>query len=250
MKEYKEVYLDYRSHPITITTQAYEQIKALVHASMICKFCEQGYTRENPMVAENVCLRCFLLHRDSPPRDLTFVGWHTSEYAARYGYQTYMFIDSRGYVYLTHSTSAHTDPFNQDIRETLRHYGFAVPERYTLKSGTEVELETGSWRTIYGDFKTSPVILVTYHEYYGNHIETAFLLYRDGSFVEFTRRRNPMRQWYNEARAEIEATYQPRIGYVVSSGQDGEDRTSYQIYDYHMYEGVVARAVAAYHKTH
>jgi hypothetical protein len=66
------------------------------------------------------------------------------------------------------------------------------------------------------------------------------------SSLEFTRRKNPMRQWYNEAKAEIEATYQPHIGYVVSSGQEGEDRTAYQLYDHHLYPGIVARACQAY----
>lgn len=250
MREYKEIYLDYRSHPITITPAAYEQIAALVRASMICKFCTKGYTDANPMVVENVCLGCFLKHRDAPPRDLAFVGEVTSEYAARYNYKTYKFLDSRGYVYLIHSSSQLQDSLSQDTRATVMHYGFKVPETYVTKSGTTVELETGSWVSIYGDFKTSPVILVRYHEYYGNHIETAFLLYRDREPVEFTRRKNPTRQWYNEAKAQIEATKTPNRGYIISTGADGEDRTTYQIEDHHVYPGIVARAAAEYNKAH
>jgi Fe-S cluster assembly scaffold protein SufB len=96
----------------------------------------------------------------------------SSEYATRYGYKTYTFLDSKGYVYLTHSTNKHTDTVEQDIRETLQHYGYTLPKKYTLKGGTEVELESNSWRTVYGDFTSSPVVLVTYKEYYGNHIDT------------------------------------------------------------------------------
>lgn len=246
MEGYKEIYLEYRSRPYIVTPQAYEQVKAIIQASLICKFCLRAYSEANPQVAENVCLGCFLLHRDVPPRDLTFVGEATSEYAIRSGYKTYKFLDSQGYVYLIHSTNPITDPLNRDIAATLRHYGYTPPEKYTLKGGTEVDLETGSWRTMYGDFKTIPVLLVTYKEYYGNHLEAEFMLYRDGTSVEFTKRKNPMRQWYNEAKAEIEATYKPNQGYIVSTGLDGEDRTSYRLYDSHMYPGIVARACLAY----
>ncbi len=245
-KGYKEVYLDYHGHPYAITPQAYEQIVAIIKAHLICAYCFRGYTQENPQVSENVCLGCFKKHRTNSPTKLIFVEEVPSEYAERYGYKVYKFVDGQGYAYITDSHNKLNDTLERDIQATLLHYGYHVPERYTLKSGKDVALSSSSWRAIYGDFKTSPVVLATYHEYYGDQLATAFLLYRDRDPLEFSKTRNPVRQWYREAKAAIEATYTPHQGYIVSSGADGEDRTAYQLYDSHLYPGIVARANADY----
>jgi len=250
-KDYREVYLDYRDHhPQAITTQAYEQIVEIIKANLICVFCCKGYTDQRPQVAENVCLACFFARRDQAPHDLTFVGEVPSDYAERYGYKVYQFIDHKGFLYITDSHRKLNDPIEKSIRATLLHYGFTVPEHYTLKTGKTVDLNAHDWRIIYGDFKTSPVVLVTYHEYYGDHIDTAFLLYRDADPVEFTRRKKQLREWYDQAKAEIEATYKPNQGYIVGTYEDGNPHTTYQLGDHHMYEGIVARAVAEYTPTH
>ena len=244
--DYKEIYLESTSHPLAITPQAYEQIVAIAQAHRLCTFCLKGFTQENPCVSENVCLGCFLQRRTNQPTNLIFVSDVPSEYAARYGYQVFKFVDPQGFVYLTNSHNRLNDTLERDIRATLVHYGYRVPERYTLKGGKEVDLTTYSWRSIYGDFQTSPVVMATYRENYGDHLDTAFLLYRDREPVEFTRRKNPMRQWYNEAKAEIEATFKPHQGYTVGKYADGETITVYQLYDHHLYPGIVARARQAY----
>jgi hypothetical protein len=244
-EDYKVIYLESTGHPLAITPQAYEQIAAIVQVNLICTYCLKGYTQENPQVAENVCLGCFLKRRTNSPTDLMFVGEVASEYAERYGYKVYKFIDPQGYVYITNSHNKLNDAIERDIRATLEYYGFIAPERYTLKSGKEVDLNGFSWRMIYGDFQTSPVVLATYHENYGDHIDTAFLLYRDGTIVEFTRRKKQHRTWYEEAKAEIEATYKPHQGYIVGTNGDGRPYTSYQLAEHHMYPGIVARAAAS-----
>lgn len=249
-KGYKEVYLDYHGHPQAITLEAYEQISAIITANLICMYCCNGYTDANPQIAENVCLACFLKHRDTPPRDLSFLGAVPSEYAERYGYKIFKFVDAQGYVYLINSHQKLNDSLAQDIHATLVHYGFTVPERYTLKQGEAVALSAHAWSRIYGDFKTSPVILATYHETYDNHLATAFLLYRDRDPLELSKRKNPTRHWYLASKAAIEATYQPHQGYIVGTGADGEDRTAYQLYDYHLYPGIVALAQQEYTQTH
>ncbi len=246
-KEYKEVYLEYRDHhPQAITLEAYEQIVEIIKTNLICMYCCKGYTDQMPQVAENVCLACFLKHRDSPPSDLTFVGEASSDFDREHGYKRYKFLDSRGFVYLRYSTDGINDTWERDIRATLMHYSFTVPDAYTLKTGSVVALVASAWKQIYGDFKTFPVLLVTYSEYYGNHIKAVWLLYKDGTYVEFTRRVKKLRTWYDEAKAEIVATWKPYQGYVVSTGADGEDRTAYTIEDHHLYPGIVARATAAY----
>ncbi len=249
-KGYKEVYLERHGRPQAITLQAYEQIQAIIQAHLICTYCCVGYTDANPQVAENVCVACFLKHRDQPPRDLTFLGEVASEYAERYGYKVYTFMDSKGFLYITDSHRKINEPLERSISATLRHFGYAVPEHYALKTGKTVDLNAHSWRNIYGDFQRSPVVMATYHEYYGDHLATAFLLYRDGTIVEFTRRKGKLRQWYNEAKAEIETTYKPNQGYVVGTDEDGHPYTSYQLAEHHMYEGIVARARHEYTRTH
>ena len=102
-KDYKEVYLDSTSHPLAITPQAYEQIVAIAQAHLICTYCFNGYTQENPQVAENVCLSCFLQHRTNTPTNLIFVSVVPSEYAERYGYTIYKFVDPQGYVHIASS---------------------------------------------------------------------------------------------------------------------------------------------------
>src|SRR3989442_14105688 len=85
--DYKEIYLESTGHPLAITPQAYEQIVAIAQAHRICTYCFNGYTQENPCVAENVCLQCFLQRRTNSPTNLIFVGEVPSEYAERYGYK-------------------------------------------------------------------------------------------------------------------------------------------------------------------
>ena len=247
---YKEVYLDYHdNHPQAITPQAYEQIVAIIKAHLICKHCLNGYTPDNPQVEENVCLACFTKYRTNSPTNLIFVSEVPSEYAERYGYKAYKFVDPQGYVYITNSHHKLNDSLERDIRATLLHYGYHMPEHYTLKGGKEVDLNSYSWRSIYGGFTTSPVVVAVYHEYYGDHIDAVFLLYRDRDPLELSKRKNPTRQWYLESKAAIEATYTPHQGYIVGTGQDGEDRTAYQLYDHHFYLGIVARACSAYEQS-
>ena len=244
--DYKEIYLESTGHPLAITPQAYEQIVAIAQAHRLCTYRLQGFTQENPCVSENVCLGCFLQRRTNQPTNLIFVSDVPSAYAARYGYTIYQFVDPQGFVYLTNSHNRLNDSLERDIRATLLHYGYRVPVRYTLKGGKEVDLYAHSWSSIYGDFQTSPVVMATYHENYGDHIDTAFLLYRDRDPLELSKRKNPTRQWYLESKAALVATYQPHQGYIVGTGGDGEDRTAYQLYDHHLYPGIVARARQAY----
>ena len=90
---YKEVYLDYHdNHPQAITPQAYEQIVAIIKAHLICKHCLNGYTLDNPQVAENVCLGCFQKHRTNSPTKLIFVSEVPSAWAEQYGYKIYKFV--------------------------------------------------------------------------------------------------------------------------------------------------------------
>ncbi len=124
--DYKVLYLESTSHPLAITPQAYEQIVAIAQAHLICTYCFKGYMQENPQVAENVCLHCFLQHRTNTPTNLLFVSEVPSEYAERYGYKVYKFVDPQGYMYITNSHNTLNDTLQRDIRATLLHYGYRV----------------------------------------------------------------------------------------------------------------------------
>lgn len=251
MKGFKEIYLDYRSHPYTVTVEAYEQIKAIIEGSLICSMCSKSYTQENPMIAVNVCLSCFLQDKrayNQLPDGFRLVSEVPTDDPHR-DYKTYKFVDRKGYVYLLHTTRTLRDNLETDISQTLTHYGYRLPVTYTLKDGRTVELQD-AWRRMYGDFTKSPVVLVTYQEYYGNHISTTFLLYRDREPLEFSKRKNPVRQWYLDEKAAIEATWQQGVGYIIGRGLDDEDRTAYQLFDSHLYPGIVRRATNAYYREH
>src|SRR5438477_423597 len=97
-KSYETIYLSFTSHPITISKATFGEIAALVQVARICQFCERSYSEHNPMVAENCCLECFVPHRDSSPKDITFVGEHPATQAQERGYNVYLFMDRQGYL--------------------------------------------------------------------------------------------------------------------------------------------------------
>src|SRR5260370_8308575 len=79
-----------------------------------------------------------------------------------------------------------------------------VPETVT-RNGAERRLDRSSW-SIYGDFQHHPVIVVKYHEYYGDHLETAFFVYKDKLAVEVNTRQKAVHQLFRQARQQLKAT--------------------------------------------
>src|SRR5437762_8265473 len=127
----KYIYLDDRNRATTVTDEAYEQIVKLVQDHQICSRCEKGYTCENPCVAENTCLQCFLHWQQSKNTGLvTFLGVHAvSDYGTYYA-----FLGPKGYVYLS-DTHHPIDHLEQDNSATLTHWGFTVPTSISLRAG-------------------------------------------------------------------------------------------------------------------
>jgi len=253
---HKKIWLESgSSRPITITPEAFERIQAIVATERICSLGNHRYTPENPMVAENVCLQCFLQHIDSPARYMSYIGEVTNEHAERSGYKISQFIDRRGYIHLALSWYGFRQTLDCSIPDTLAYHGFLVPTSHE-KNGKVSPLRHDNWRAIYGDFRKkeyteeeNPVVMATYHDRYES-LDLVYLLYRNGTFVEFTNRRGEMRTWYNEVKAAIVATYQERSGYVVGTGQDGEDRTVYTLEDRHLYPGIIRKANEQYRHAH
>src|SRR5690348_16347249 len=113
------VYVDeYHSHPLAISSSAYEQITAIVQANRVCQSCAALYTESNPMVIRNTCLHCFMqsevVRREKP---LTFIGAFGEDTS---GDMRYKFLDSDGYVYLVDCGSDYNS-LKRNILATLAH---------------------------------------------------------------------------------------------------------------------------------
>lgn len=238
------VYVDeYHSHPLAISRNAFEQISAIAAANRVCQVCASPYTKENPMVVRNTCLACFMrsevVRREKP---LTFTGEAGKDSA---GDMQYQFIDADGYLYQVDSGSECTQ-LQRDIYQTLLHWGFRLPETVS-RNGHERSLNDHSW-SIYGDFRTNPVIVCKYHEYYGDHLEAVFLVYKDTLAVEVNKRLKAIQQLFQKARAHIEATRDEQGYYHY-----GDEYTTSHPEESHLYpiiSDLVSSELTGGNKTH
>jgi len=214
----KQIRLD-NYHEYVVSDVAYEQIVAIVEASEVCKGCSKPFTKENPKVAEHTCLSC-LLKREAN-KHLHFVGLVS---ATQYG-DTYSFVDPKGYIYLSYSTS---DKVELSHCQTIKHWGFPVPA--ILQHGEkEHQLDPYYWY-IYGDFTKNAVIVIDYHESYGEHLHVAFIVGKHGSIVEINRRKGDIQKLFKRAREKAEATKDASGAYHLADGI-----TTYQLYDSNLY---------------
>lgn len=222
----KIVYVDeYHSRPLAISLSAYEQIAEIATANRVCQKCASPYTAVNPMVVQNTCLRCFmqseLVRREN---HLAFVGESGKDST---GDTQYTFIDGDGYVYLTDSGSE-TTRLERDTYQTLLHWGFRLPETVS-RNEIERRLNDRAW-SIYGDFRHLPVIVVKYKEYYGDHTEAVFFVYKDKLAVEVNKRLKAVQEVFKQARAQLEATRDGQGGYHYGDGY-----TTYHLEESHLY---------------
>lgn len=131
------IYVDYHSsNPISITTDAYEQIQALIEASRACNSCGFKFTEENPRVALNKCLKCVL---DSHQR-FSYIGL---SHEGSYG-NYYSFVDDYGYVYTTYQNSDDSSPQKSDY-DTLQYHGFPTLNSYTYCDSSQSLGHTHFW---------------------------------------------------------------------------------------------------------
>src|SRR5258708_29567751 len=219
----KHVFLDHKGNEFTVTDEAYTKIEAIVRAHRLCRFCQKPFTADRPMVARNKCLPCYL--RSHSHEGLHYTGQHHSGAPDS---ETYLFLDPQGYVYLSEASAEDSNSAYKSVCDTLLYWGFMVPETVT-RNGTERRLDRSSW-SIYGDFQHHPVIVVKYHEYYGDHLETAFFVYKDKLAVEVNKRQKAVQQLFRQARQQLEATRDGSGAYHI-----GNDWTTYHIEEGHLY---------------
>ncbi len=228
----KTVYFDrnYSYNAITISDEAYERLLVLAMQYRVCQKCSQLYIDDNPQVARNLCLHCFLAKEN---KRLTLVGTlPTDETDA----VTYQFLDQKGYIYLSRSNSdtyAHS-PVEHSIFDTLQYWHFPVPETYEVNKETKetVELASHNWY-VYGDVQNKPVVVIEYRERYGierygNYLQRQFLAYKNGKIVELNRHKKAIREMYTEAKRRAEAT--KKGGYYHFDGHP-----YYQLFDADLY---------------
>ncbi len=132
----KQLRLD-NMREVTITDKAYEQIIAIVNANRICGKCRRPYDKTLPQVSENLCLECF--QKKYEGKCLTYVGL---ERINEQGDETHLFLDTRGNVYYTATSSDH-EPYESNFA-TLQYWDFPVPE-YVMRDEKQVELNTWEW---------------------------------------------------------------------------------------------------------
>ena len=227
----KFIYLDSKYHEISVSDEAYALIEALVMSNRVCKRCSQPFTDENPLVAENECLSCFLTQESN--KLLRFVGKLSDSPS---GYSTYQFLDPKGYIHLSYTSS---NKCEQSNFYTIRYWGFPVPTTLT-RGNVDKILNSSNWH-IYGNFRQNKAIVIKYHEYYGDHLVVAFLVYRDGRIIELNKRKGDIQRLFKRAREKLEATKDSQGAYHL-----GNDWTTYHIEDGQLYPVISELASANY----
>ncbi len=212
------IYVDHHnSSPISIRTETYEQIKALIEANRACFNCGAKFTEENPRVAFNKCLKCVLEKHQS----FTYIGLAESGSSGNY----YSFIDAGGYVHTTYQGKDDSDPPKSDY-ETMKYCGFPTLASYTYKE-KERPLDRSYW-SIYGNFRENDVIVATWYSSYAG-LSLAFLSCKDGTIIEINRRMKEYRELFKAAKAVAEATKDTKGFYHVGDYATSELRES-QLY--------------------
>src|SRR2546421_4677292 len=148
----KQVYLDYHTTPYVVSDAAYEQIQAIISTSSVCEACERFYSDQNPMVALNLCLACFL--KKEANYGLTYIGKKEEGTYSTY----FLFIDPQGYVYYSYTTGVKAE---RSIYQTICHWGFFTPPKIHQVKEREIPLDETSW-SIYGDFTKNSVVILKY----------------------------------------------------------------------------------------
>jgi hypothetical protein len=186
-----------------IPETTFSQIHKLARTHRVCRVCENAFDeKENPMVAQSVCLSCFTKENES--LNLTAIPF-TSETGAK----TYRFLDSEGYVYTSAFASESVEAF-ESISLTLAYWGFPDVDTIELE-GTLVELDPID-ASIFGDLKTNSVVVLSKRKK-GGRLEVTFLCYKHGTCVYLDKAKGYTRKVWREAESKYLATKDARGRY-------------------------------------
>ena len=192
----KYIYLDSKYNEFTIDDDTYEQIAALVRASKQCTHDYHnvhGYSLDNPCVGKGICLQ-HLLERQGNLEILDSPETNSD------GQHFYRFIDKQGVVYT--STEDVSTEASRNTSETLAYYGFTPPLK-VVSRGKSVDFYS-HYASLYGDLRTASVIVLTYNQY-SDKVKGLFLLYKNGSPKELSRKSD----LYRNADTLVEASKTP-----------------------------------------
>lgn len=213
----KSVYLDYSSREFYVSEEGYEAICELIKQHQLCGKCRQPIDEgDHLLVGKNLGLSCLL--RKQP--ELTFIGLVATDTD---GDITYAFTDADHVVYTIQAN--HGDEAKKDIYSSVQRAGFPIPDTYIPFKGDKdkpVQLNRHDW-SVYGKLAQS-VIVLDYHEYYGDRIRATFLSYKEGEVVELNKRNSTHKQLFERARLVVESTkkgnYYNLNGYEFSTITD------------------------------
>jgi hypothetical protein len=211
------VYLDNKYNEYWLDEEAYEQIVQLVKDNKHCMHNYRDrhpYTAENPCVGKNICLK-HLLQKQQNLSHLD-VTRETSDH-----HTIYYFTDSKGKIYT--STEDSSEEAKEDMLETLSYYGFKHPEKVESR-GKSVDFYS-YYAALYGDLLTASVVVLSYHQH-NEKVKGLFLLYKDGTHKELTKRSD----LYAKAAELVEASKDAN-GYYHINGNSHFSRFEADVYE-------------------
>ncbi len=227
----KFISLDRRASELAISDDGYEQVLALIQASLVCGKCQLPYTEDNPCVGSNLCLSCLLVKQSQ----LTFMGRGMAP-DGREGEPTYWFVDENGYVFL--AVAGLSTEAERSIYHTLQHWDFPVPTDYVGPKG-ETKLWQSYWN-IYGQVNQASVVVIEYSQNYGDRLRVAFLSHKNSVCKELTKKDPEGKRLLKQAREMVEATKDAE-GYYHVNGSEVS-----QLLDTHTYGIISALESAVY----
>jgi hypothetical protein len=194
-----KISLRWHSEALTVSTEGYKKIEALMKEYATCKRCEEYYSEEAPNVAENLCLRCFF-HWSGNNTGLTYVGPGTTR---EDGIPQYIFLNNQGIVYISSPGASRSEDAREDFIETLKYWSFPVPT-HLERNGQRIETRSAFW-AIQGEPRKG-VIIAHVWDTYPDKAEAFFLLSKTGKITQINKRKASHRQLFTEARKRLEAT--------------------------------------------
>jgi hypothetical protein len=176
----------------------------------ICDHCYQNFTVQNPNVAGNRCLTCFLAGAGER-HGLTYQGLYTKTEEQPKSHRwmweeqlrtKHWFLDSEGYVHVTAAGPGYESrDSSRDIAANLEHWGFPLPVKAD-HNGKTADLYPGNFTSFYGDLRSDAVLVLHYWGRYQNQ-EFYFLSQRGGMTLQINRRKPSHRQALEEARKAL-----------------------------------------------
>jgi hypothetical protein len=213
-----EIYLSYHGPAVHISEEAFQRILDIINECKVCSTCHRSYDPENPCIALNTCLQCFL--QQPSHRGFRFLGIGGQNCKQ----ESYHLLDPHSYII---ATGPSQEEPRVSITATLRHWQFPVPNECQNDDGASFVLQDYAdyWR-IYGELSGNALV-VRYKDGLGRKV--TLLLYKDGVIKPLNRRKKEIRHLFTLAYQKAEAS-RDAAGYYHLFGVRTVQLTDPQLY--------------------